>query len=402
MRPLRRSARRPSSPGRGWRRDPGRRSRCRAPLTAERLERPASRSRRRRSRPAGSSPAIASASVLLPEPLSPMTASRSPAARSRPTPPALGTSRRRGDSGRGGRGSTAAASRQASALPPSPRPRLRRRDRRRARSAPARCPGMIDRNGAVRSTVRPSAIMPPQVTRLGSPRPRKDSAASVRTAPATMTDDSASTGGSALGSTSRKAISSGRMPMTRARGDVVALADRQHFGARDARRSGPGAERDGDHDHAERRADDADEGQRQQEARHGLEGVGDAHQHLVDEAAGKAGQRADHRADDERRGGRRERRPPARCGRRGTMPASTSRPSRSVPSGSDQSWKRRQQRRPGDRQRVAGKEQRREQRQRSEQPSKDQRAGQRLPACAGTAATLMPASLAPTRGSSKA
>ena len=75
---------------------------------------------------------------------------------------------------------------------------------------------MIERKGAVRSTARPSAIMPPQVTRLGSPRPRKDSAASVRIAPATMTADSASTGGSALGRTSRKAISSGCMPMTRA------------------------------------------------------------------------------------------------------------------------------------------------------------------------------------------
>ena len=58
-----------------------------------------------------------------------------------------------------------------------------------------------------------------------------------------------------------------------------------------------------DHHDAERWADDADEGQRQQEARHGLEGVGDAHQHLVDDAAGKAGERADDRADDDRRRG---------------------------------------------------------------------------------------------------
>ena len=33
-------------------------------------------------------------------------------------------------------------------------------------------------------------------------------------------------------------------------GDIVALADRQHFGARDARRPGPGAERDRDDDDA--------------------------------------------------------------------------------------------------------------------------------------------------------
>ena len=77
-------------------------------------------------------------------------------------------------------------------------------------------PGMIDRNGARRSTVRPSAIMLPQVTRLGSPKPRKDSAASISTAAATMTAASETTGVSALGSTSRKAISKGRMPMTRA------------------------------------------------------------------------------------------------------------------------------------------------------------------------------------------
>ena len=57
-----------------------------------------------------------------------------------------------------------------------------------------------------------------------------------------------------------------------------------------------------DHD-GERRADDADEGQRQQEAGDGLERVGDAHQDLVDQPAGKAGQRADDRADDEGCGG---------------------------------------------------------------------------------------------------
>lgn len=64
------------------------------------------------------------------------------------------------------------------------------------------------------------------------------------------------------------------------------------------------SERDRDDDDSQRRPDDADEGQRQEEARHGLESVGDAHQHLVDETAGKAGQRADHRADEQGGGSR--------------------------------------------------------------------------------------------------
>ena len=47
--------------------------------------------------------------------------------------------------------------------------------------------------------MRPSAIIPPQVTEFGSPRPRKESADSVRIAPATMTAVTASTGGRASG-----------------------------------------------------------------------------------------------------------------------------------------------------------------------------------------------------------
>ena len=57
-------------------------------------------------------------------------------------------------------------------------------------------------------------------------------------------------------------------------------------------------------DHRQRRAGDADEGERQQKARHDLEGVDDAHQRLVDQPAGKAGKRADQRADDDRDRGR--------------------------------------------------------------------------------------------------
>src|SRR5690606_35784289 len=77
-------------------------------------------------------------------------------------------------------------------------------------------PGRIDRNGAERKTLRPSDIIEPQVTMLGSLRPRKERAASMSTELATMTELSASTGGNALGRISRSAISSGRMPTTRA------------------------------------------------------------------------------------------------------------------------------------------------------------------------------------------
>ena len=90
--PPRRPARRRSSPDRGWPPDPGRRSRCRgrsAPVGPS----PATRCCRRASPRAASSPAMASASVLLPEPLSPITASRSPASRSRSTPASASTSR---------------------------------------------------------------------------------------------------------------------------------------------------------------------------------------------------------------------------------------------------------------------------------------------------------------------
>jgi len=51
---------------------------------------------------------------------------------------------------------------------------------------------------------------------FGSPSPRKERAASVRIAAATMMAASAMTGGRALGRIWRKAISIGCMPMVRA------------------------------------------------------------------------------------------------------------------------------------------------------------------------------------------
>ena len=70
-------------------------------------------------------------------------------------------------------------------------------------------------------------------------------------AAATITDDSASTGGSALGQYFAKSDLQRMHADDAGAGDKVAFADRQHFGARDARRPGPGAERDGHDDDAE-------------------------------------------------------------------------------------------------------------------------------------------------------
>ena len=90
-----------------------------------------------------------------------------------------------------------------------------------------------------------------------------------------------------------------RAPATKSR------SRRERISARDdARRAGPGAERDCDHDGGERRAGDADEGQRQQKARHGLECIGHAHQHVVDDPPAKPARGADKAADDDRRGRR--------------------------------------------------------------------------------------------------
>ena len=236
-------------------------------------------------------------------------------------------------------------------------PVLRRPNRRRAPVRTSATPGMIDRNGAVRSTARPSAIMPPQVTRFGSPRPRKESEASISTALATMIELSASTGGRALGRISRKAISTGCMPMTRA----PATKSRSRIDRISARamRAGPvqapsaiAADHGG-----ERRAGDADEGQRQQKVRHGLECIGQAHQHVVDDAAGETGRGADKAADHDR------------CGRRGKP--DSERRARTVeqfgehvapePVGAQRIRpvvERRDQRRAGDCQRIGRKEQR--------------------------------------------
>ena len=223
-----------------------------------------------------------------------------PSPRSRLMPSSAAASPCRRDSERRGRGSVRRGVTTVLAWPLPPRPRLRRRDRRRARQAPARCRGRSTGTGAERSTVRPSAIMPPQVTRLGSPSPRKERAASVRIA--TGDDDRR------LRQHRRQRVGQdlAERDLQRAhaddagRRDIVAFADRQHFGARNAGRAGPGRQRNGDHHDAERGADDADEGQRQQEAGHGLERIGDAHQHLVGDAADEAGQRADDRADGDR------------------------------------------------------------------------------------------------------
>src|SRR5688572_10136772 len=77
-------------------------------------------------------------------------------------------------------------------------------------------PGTRTRYGAIRMTSRPSAIIPPQLTRFGSDSPRKASADSTRIAAPTVTPTRARTGCSAPGRMSLNAISSGWMPAMRA------------------------------------------------------------------------------------------------------------------------------------------------------------------------------------------
>ena len=200
---------------------------------------------------------------ILPEPLSPIT--RKPAPRGQLEADILkrGTGRPRaaiGDAERRARRGAAAALKTRSSAPAAPR----------ARPRPVRCtastvttsatPGTMERNGAPRRTVRPSAIMEPQVTRFGSPKPRKESAASISTAAATMTAASETSGVSAFGRISRKAISAGRMPMTRA----AATKSRSRSDSTSARamRAGCVHDADGDGEHDRRRARPGDADQR--------------------------------------------------------------------------------------------------------------------------------------------
>lgn len=63
---------------------------------------------------------------------------------------------------------------------------------------------------------RPAPIMEPQETTLGSPRPMKESAASIRMAEATITEEVTIRGGSALGRISRKMMRACPKPRLRA------------------------------------------------------------------------------------------------------------------------------------------------------------------------------------------
>ncbi len=85
---------------------------------------------------------------------------------------------------------------------------------------------------------------------------------------------------------------------------IVALADAQHLRPHQPCRIRPCAERNGQNDCRHGGADGADEGKRQQEVRHDLEGIGDAHQRFIHEAVGKTGNRADNGAENKCCGGR--------------------------------------------------------------------------------------------------
>ena len=81
------------------------------------------------------------------------------------------------------------------------------------------------------------------------------------------------------------------------RGDVVGIAHRQRFGARDAGIGRPGGDGDGEHRILDAGAERGDEGQRQDQLGKGEKDVGDAHQDRIDPAAGIAGDGADQQAD---------------------------------------------------------------------------------------------------------
>ncbi len=152
---------------------------------------------------------------------------------------------------------------------------------------------------------RPSPTSRPQLTTLGSPRPRKDTADSNRMAPATTSDDSTITGGRALGRISVTMIFKSPMPMER-----QACTNSRSRSARNSARvmraigvqlTTPMAM----HDVVERRAQDHHDGEHEDQVGNGLEQLGEPHHDLVDPAAEVAG-RGPHADADEGGDGRGE------------------------------------------------------------------------------------------------
>ena len=180
---------------------------------------------------------------------------------------ASASERRRGCSARASLRYRAAASRQAPARSARIRPGLRRTGSTPSTVTTSARPGMIDRNGAVRSTARPFSdhAAPGDAVRIAKAEEGQRSLDQHGAGD----DDRLQRqhGGKALGSISRNAISAGCMPMTRA----PATKSRSRIDRISARtmRAGRGPRTEGDrqHDDAERGADHADEGQRQEESR---------------------------------------------------------------------------------------------------------------------------------------
>ena len=202
------------------------------------------------------------------------------------------------------------------------------------------------------------------------------------------------------------AISSGCMPIDARGGDVVALADRQHFGAGEARRAGPGAERDGER---RRPASDGPTTLTKASASRKLGTVWKASVMRISTSSTRPPAKPasvptsapiDERDDrggepDGQRGARRHGPArPARRGRAGRCRAAAT-----------QSWKGGSSGGPAMAQRIA-RERRRRRKQRHQQPAApEQRQADRAfgRAQQALASTLMPpASVAPTRGSSSA
>jgi hypothetical protein len=184
-------------------------------------------------------------------------------------------------------------------------------------------------------------------------------------------------------------------------GDIVPPAHGKHLGAGEPRGIGPGAERDGQHHDRHRGADDADEGERQQEARHDLEGIDHAHQRLVGNPSGKARRKPHRKADRQRR----QRRGEADEERGARAMHDAGQDVAAEPVGAERKGgigEGRRQRPAGDPQRIAGEEDGRQQREKREQ-DEDGKAGRPLRPAQHVADKLhAPRSAVPTRGSSAA
>ena len=134
--------------------------------------------------------------------------------------------------------------------------------------------------------VRPAPDHVAPAHQVGSPRPRKESEDSSRIAEPTISEPITMIGDMVLGSTWLKMMRGVDWPMVTAACTYSrVLSDRTS--PRTSRATGGHDDHaDGEHDRAELRLQDRDQHDGECEARNGLEELGEAHQRVVDEAAG--------------------------------------------------------------------------------------------------------------------